>query len=87
MLADLALDLIVFVGADVPSGGFPSSAKFGTIAFESAAPVHRPGVPEGFWEVFKRQDTTGFALKSYAAEDITGDVLLRGNVTRRLKRL
>ena len=83
VLSALALDLIVFVGAEIPSGGFPGSAKFGTIAFEWADPIHRRGVPEGFWEVFGRQDTTGFALKRFTGQSITGDVLFRGHVPTR----
>jgi hypothetical protein len=79
----LDLDLIVFVGAQMPKGGFPHSARFGTVAFESADPVHRHGLPAGFWEVFERRDTTRFALKRFDRGSTIGEDLLRGHVSTR----
>ena len=82
-IASLKIDLIVFVGADIPGGGFEISTTFGTVAFEWADPIHRRGAPVAFWEVFERQDTTDFALKIFSEGHTTGDVLLRGHVPTR----
>ena len=77
------LDLIVFLGAEMPSAGISIPSRLGTIAFEAADPRHRRGVPAAFWEVFERRDTTGFALEHFAAGQVGGDVLLRGKVPTR----
>jgi hypothetical protein len=77
------LDLIVFVGAQMPRGGFMHAARFGTIAFESADPVHRHGLPAGFWEVFERRDATRFVLKRFGRGSLIGEDVLRGLVSTR----
>jgi hypothetical protein len=81
-LQRLHLDLIVFLGAEIPAAGAPVEARLGAVAFEDADPLHRHGRSAGFWEVLHQHDTTRFALKRFDAGR-GGEVLLRGAIPTR----
>lgn len=77
----LGLDLIVFLGAEMRPGRI--AARLGTLGFESADRARRYGTPAGFWEVFERRNTSGFAISRYSQPGGDGEVLLRGRIPTR----
>lgn len=81
-VAKLGLDMVVYLGCRMPPAEVVSASRLGLLAFEWA----RPGAqdqPLGFWEVFDRRETTGFAVQLLARGDSNGRVLLRGRVPTR----
>jgi hypothetical protein len=79
-LKSLNLDLMIRCGGGILRGDILKAAKLGIISFHHADNRINRGVPAGFWEVFFRQDTTGFTIQRLTEELDGGDVLMRGHV-------
>jgi len=78
-LQDLNLDLLIRCGNGILRGNILQTAKQGIISFHHADNRVNRGGPAGFWEVYFRQDTTGFTIQRLTEELDGGDVLMRGH--------
>jgi hypothetical protein len=76
---DLDLDLLIRCGNGILRGDILRASKLGVISFHHADNRTNQGGPPGFWEVYFRQDTTGFTIQRLTEELDDGDVLMRGN--------
>jgi hypothetical protein len=76
-------DLFACLGTELPPDSVTSSARLGTVAFEWADVARRKDLPIGLWEVFGREDTTGFAILRIEARSASHSILLRGRVPTR----
>ena len=75
---DLDLDILIQCGSRVVSGGIVTSSRFGVISiFHCDERVNRGG-PAGFWEVYFKQDNTGFTIRQLSEGLEGGNVLVRG---------
>src|SRR5438093_1187012 len=59
----LNLDLLIRYGSGILNGEILNSTKFGIISFHHADNRINRGGPVGFWEVYSKQDTTGFIIQ------------------------
>ena len=82
-MTSLSLDLIVCPESELPPDDVVSSASLGALAFEWVSDRHRTGLPVGFWEVFERHDSTGFAVRHFGTGSREGELMLRGRVPTR----
>ena len=77
----LKLDLIIRGNADgIFRGDILNSSKDGIISFHHGDNRWNRGGPAGFWEVYKKMDTTGFIIQILSEELDGGDVLFRANI-------
>ena len=77
-LANLKLDLIIRLGFGILRGDVLSCARLGVLSFHHGDNRINRGGPPGFWEVYLRQDTTGFVIQKLTEELDGGLVLRRG---------
>ena len=82
-LEGLDLDILVRCGSGILRGGILKASRFGVISFHHADNRINRGGPAGFWEVYFRQDTTGFTIQRLTEELDGGDVLMRGHFPTR----
>lgn len=82
-LKDLNLDLLIRCGNGILRGDILQASKQGIISFHHADNRVNRGGPAGFWEVYLRQDTTGFTIQRLTEELDGGDVLMRGHIQTR----
>jgi len=76
----LDLDLLIAFATSGPVSDIWHIAKMGVISVShSDDRIHRGG-PVGFWEVYSRNDVTGFTIQHLTRPADTGEVLLRGMV-------
>ena len=75
----LGLDVLVRCGSGILRGDILHAARFGILSFHHADNRINRGIPAGFWEVFERQDSTGFTLQQLTEELDGGKVLMRGH--------
>ena len=71
-------DLFIRCGSGILRGEILNIARFGIISFHHADNRVNRGGPPGFWEVYFRQDTTGFTLQRLTEELDGGEVFARG---------
>lgn len=83
MVQALNLDLVACLGTELPPESITSAARLGTLAFEWADVANAESGPVGFWEVFEREDTTGFAIRHIDADAASQSILLRGHLPTR----
>jgi hypothetical protein len=76
---ELRLDLLLRCGDHILQGDILNASRFGIISVHHADNRINRGGPTGFWEVFYRQETTGFTIKRLTERADAGDVLMRGN--------
>lgn len=79
----LALDLIVCLGARMPDHGVAAASRLGAMAFGWAQADGSQDKPLGFWEVFERRETTGFAVRLVERDRPAGRTLLHGRIPTR----
>jgi hypothetical protein len=77
-IRDLDLDVLVRCGSEILRGDILKSARFGVISFRHADNRINRGVPPGFWEVYFKQDSTGFVVQQLTEDLNGGNVLIRG---------
>ena len=83
-LQNLKLDLIVRGNAPgIFRGKILQVAKDGIISFHHGDNRWNRGGPPGFWEVFKKIDSTGFIIQRLTEELDGGLVIFRGNLPTR----
>lgn len=76
----LNLDLLVSCAGVIVRGGILTAAKLGVISCRDADNGMSSCLAPGFWEVYLRQDTTGFKIQKLAEELSDAEVLLKGRV-------
>ena len=72
------IDLLVRCGAGILRGEILSCTRFGVLSLHHADNRLNRGGPPGFWEVFKKQPSTGFIIQQLTDELDAGNVLARG---------
>ena len=77
------IDVLVRCGTGILRGKILSATRFGIISFHHGDNRVNRGGPSGFWEVFLRQESTGFTLQQLTEELDGGRVLARGNYPTR----
>jgi hypothetical protein len=75
----LNLDILLRCGSGIFHGDILNAATFGIISFYHADNRVTRGGPAGFWEVYHRNDSTGFILQRLTEELGGGEVLMRGH--------
>jgi hypothetical protein len=75
----LNLDLLIRCGSGILRGEILNSSKLGIISFHHADNRINRGGPAGFWEVYLKQDITGFIIQRLAEELDGGEVFYRGS--------
>lgn len=80
---DCQLDLLIRAGGSILRGGILGASRLGVLSFHHADNRVNRGMPAGYWEVYQRQDTTGFTLQRLTEELDGGDVLMRGHFPTR----
>ena len=86
-IRELNLDVIVRCGSGILHGEILQLARFGIISLHHADNRVNRGVPPGFWEVYSKQDSTGFTIQQLTEELDGGNVLFRGNLNTRFSYL
>lgn len=74
------LDLLIHGGSGRLSGDILSSASLGTVALCYVNERGNRDAPAGFWEVYRREPSTGFGLQRLLPGGQTSELLLRGTV-------
>lgn len=76
----LDLDILIRCGSGILKGEVLNSVRFGIISFHHADNTVNRGTPPGFWEVYLKQDSTGFTIQQLTEELDGGNVLYRGRI-------
>jgi hypothetical protein len=71
-------DVLIRCGTGILRGPILTSARLGILSFHHGDNRINRGGPAGFWEVFHRQDNTGYIVQRLSEELDGGDVILRG---------
>ena len=79
ILENQNLDCLIRCGSGILKGKILNVAKFGILSFHHADNRVNRGGPAGFWEVFKKIDSTGFIIQILNEELDGGKVLIRGS--------
>jgi hypothetical protein len=75
----LGLDVLIRAGSGILRGDILRATPFGILSFHHGDNRFYRGSPAGFWEVFSRDDSTGFTLQQLTDELDGGNVLMRGH--------
>jgi hypothetical protein len=78
-IRSLDLDLLIRCGSGIQRGEILSACRFGMLSFHHGDNRINRGGPAGFWEVYFRQDSTGFVIQQLTEELDGGNVLFRGS--------
>ena len=73
-------DVLIRCGSGILRGPILTSARLGILSFHHGDNRINRGGPAGFWEVFHRQEKTGFIVQRLTEELDGGDVILRGYI-------
>jgi hypothetical protein len=73
------IDVLIRCGSGILRGDILTSTKYGIISFHHGNNKINRGGPAGFWEVFNKEDSTGFIIQQLTEELDGGDVLYQGN--------
>jgi hypothetical protein len=79
-IASVDLNLLIRGGSGILKGGILEVCPNGVISFHHADNDVNRGGPPGFWEVFRREDRTGFIIQKLKDELDGGDVLYKGYI-------
>lgn len=71
-------DVIIRCGSGILHGEILKIPKYGIFSFHHGNNNVNRGGPPGFWEVYNREDTTGFTIQQLTEELDGGNVLYRG---------
>ena len=73
-------DLLLRCGSGILRGPILASARLGILSFHHGDNRINRGGPAGFWEIYHRQERTGFVLQRLTEELDGGDVIMRGYI-------
>lgn len=79
-IKNLELDILIRCGSGILRGNILDCTKFGVVSFHHADHNINRGGPAGFWEVYYKQDQTGFIIQRLTEELDGGIVLLKGRI-------
>ena len=79
--AAFGLDLLVIFATEPNLAALGEAARLGAIFIGRSDDRRHRGGPPGFWEVYCRDDVTGFTIQRLVNTPDTGEVLLRGATT------
>jgi hypothetical protein len=82
-IKELNLDLLLRCGSSNLRGEILSASRLGIIALQLGDDRIIRGGPAGFWEVYFREETTGFAIQRLTDEVNSSQVLMRGRFATR----
>lgn len=82
-IASLDLDLLIHCGSGTLRGEVLNSARLGVISLIHADIRTNRGGPPGFWEVFFKQDSTGFTIIQLTDAPDGDNALFRGRLATR----
>lgn len=74
----LNLDLLIRCGSGILRGDILCVTRLGILSFHHADNRINRGGPPGFWEVYLRQNKTGFIIQQLTEDLDGGNVLIRG---------
>jgi hypothetical protein len=74
----LGLDVLIQFGSGILHGDILKSARFGVLSILNTDDRIKRGGPPGFWEVYFKQDSTGFSIQQLTDTPGAGSVLIRG---------
>ena len=80
-IRSLGFDILIRCGSGILRGEILRASKLGIISFHHGDTKINRGGPAGFWEVYRKQDSTGFAIQRLTDGLDGGDVLFRGHVS------
>ena len=72
------LDVLIRCGSGILRGDILTTANYGIISFHHADNKINRGGPPGFWEVFNKEDSTGFTIQQLTDELDGGNVIFQG---------
>ncbi len=72
------LDVLIRCGSGILHGDILNASRLGILSFHHGDNRINRGMPAGFWEVYKKQEETGFIIQQLTEELDGGNVLLRG---------
>ncbi len=75
----LNCDVLIRCGRGILRGDILRAARHGILSFHHGDNRINRGGPPGFWEVYRRQDTTGFTIQRLTEELDGGVVFMRGH--------
>ena len=73
-------DLLLRCGSGILRGPILECPRLGILSFHHGDNRINRGGPAGFWEIYHRQERTGFVLQRLTEELDGGDVILRGYI-------
>ena len=79
-IRELGLDILVRCGSGILRGKILHSARLGIISLHHADNSINRGGPPGFWEVYLKQNGTGFTIQQLTEELDNGNILFRGRL-------
>ncbi len=79
-IADLGLDGLIRGGSGILKGDILSLCRFGVLSFHHGDNDQFRGGPAGFWEVYRREKSTGFIIQKLGDEIDGGDVFVKGSI-------
>lgn len=77
-IKELGCDVLIRCGSGILKGEILSCVPFGVLSFHHGDNSKFRGGPPGFWEVFVRQNQTGFVLQTLTETLDGGDILIKG---------
>lgn len=82
-IKEKSIDVLIRCGSGILRGDILTVAKYGIISFHHADNSINRGGPAGFWEVFNREDSTGFTIQQLTDELDGGNVIFKGHIGTR----
>ena len=79
-IRSLNCDVLIRCGTGILSGAILNCTKFGVLSFHHGDNQKYRGGPPGFWEVYRKEDQTGFIIQQLTEVLDGGNVLFRGFV-------
>jgi hypothetical protein len=79
-IADQGLELLIRCGGGILRGEILNICPKGIISFHHANNEINRGGPPGFWEVYYKQNSTGFIIQILKDELDGGDVIFKGSI-------
>jgi hypothetical protein len=83
-IRQLELDLLIRCTPAILRGGILTVTRFGVLSCHQGDNRRHRGELAGFWEVCRRQPTSGFFIQRLTEELYGGHVLLRGSIRTRI---
>ena len=74
-------DVLIRCGTGILHGEILRASRLGIISFHHGDTKINRGGPAGFWEVYWKQDSSGFTIQRLTEEIDGGDILFRGHVS------